>query len=353
MPGLELRHLSRVFHDGKSKKTVTALDELSLTFESGSLTSVIGPIGSGKTTLLRLIAGLDQPEKGDILWNDSPLPSDLKKRAEPLSFQPHEHALYPHLTIRENLLLATGWKKLSKADINERLDEILTEFSLEEHLNKHPDQLSAGQCQTAALARVLMLRSPLLLLDEPLSHGDRESRHRHIKALRRLCKKHNTTLIAVTHHQEEAFALSEKIVLLDQGRLIQHDSPLDIYHQPNSLFASQFIGRFPMNVLHGDIEVANGSASFKPAGSETAWPIETNETLSSQSGIHLAIRPEHIVLRETKDAGLAIEEESYLGDGSLIRLSEQNLQAFVPVVPSAGQLSPVLRPHRICILPSA
>ncbi len=231
---------------------VVALNEVSLVFEDGKFTALLGPSGSGKTTLLYTIAGIYKPTSGRIYFGDkdvTELPPN--KRNVGLVFQ--NYALYPHMTVYDNIAFPLRLRKLPERKIDQKVREIAKMLHIDELLNRYPHQLSGGQQQRVALARALVKEPTVLLLDEPLSNLDALLRITIRAELKRLQKDLGITTIYVTHDQAEALSMADTVVVIDKGRIQQVDTPQNIYNRPRNLFVASFIGSPPSNILYGKV----------------------------------------------------------------------------------------------------
>jgi len=245
---IRIEHLSKVFG-----KTV-AVNDISLTGEKGGFITFLGPSGSGKTTMLRMIAGFVQPDEGQIyiggkLLNDLP----TYRRGTAMVFQ--SYALFPHLNVFNNIAYGLKVRKISRSKRKEQVEEVLKLVELEGMEDRQINQLSGGQQQRVALARALAISPKVLLMDEPLSNLDAKLRVNLRNQIRSLQKHLGITTIYVTHDQEEAFSLSDKIVIMKEGRLQQIGTPWEIYHSPRNQFIAKFIG--VTNFLEAKIETVD------------------------------------------------------------------------------------------------
>lgn len=244
MSFLTVKNISKVF-DGQ-----TALNNISLEVERGELISILGPSGCGKTTLLRIIAGLETPTSGNIYINGkhcTELPPS--KRNFGIVFQ--SYALFPHMTVEQNILFGLNeQKELSKKERNERCSEVLNMVGLTEHRKKYPSQLSGGQQQRTALARAISLKPAYLLLDEPLSALDAKVRVKLRSEICHIQRKLGITTIMVTHDQEEALTMADRIVVMNNAVIEQVGTPQEIYNHPKTAFVANFIGT--MNLYRRD-----------------------------------------------------------------------------------------------------
>jgi len=227
----------RVSYDGKSD----VLKDLRLSIEKGELVSLLGPSGCGKTTTLRVIAGLIEPNDGTFVVDEMDLTKvPVHKRNFGMVFQ--SYALFPHLTIKENVAFGLKLRKENKTVIEEKVMEILEVTGLSDFADRYPKQLSGGQRQRVALARALVIESKLLLLDEPLSNLDAKLRVTMRMEIKRIQRALGITTVFVTHDQEECFSISDKVAVMNKGVIEQYDSPEEIYKNPRTEFVARFIG---------------------------------------------------------------------------------------------------------------
>ncbi len=274
-----------------------ALDKVSLHIKAGEFFTLLGPSGCGKTTLLRLIAGFDQPDGGDILLDGkSILPAPPEHRPLHTIFQ--NYALFPHMTVAENVAFPLRMAGIAKKDIKARVAEALDDVCLPDKASHYPDALSGGQKQRIAIARALVNRPRLLLLDEPLSALDAKLREQMQLELINLQKDIGITFIYVTHDQSEALALSHRIAVMDHGRIVQVDVPSRLYGFPNSRFVADFIGK--CNLLEGKVREQQGdfvTVELDGLGPVHVFRSEANFTAGSHCA--LTLRPEKIRIAAT------------------------------------------------------
>lgn len=288
---LEIVTVSRHFD------TFLALDKVSLHIKAGEFFTLLGPSGCGKTTLLRLIAGFDQPNGGDIfLDGKSILPSPPEHRPLHTIFQ--NYALFPHMTVAENVAFPLRMAGIAKKDIKGRVAEALDDVRLPDKASHYPDALSGGQKQRIAIARALVNRPRLLLLDEPLSALDAKLREQMQIELINLQKDIGITFIYVTHDQSEALALSHRIAVMDHGRIVQVDVPSRLYGFPNSRFVADFIGK--CNLLEGRVRDQQGD--FVTVELDGLGPVHVSRPEAkfvADSRCALTLRPEKIRIAAT------------------------------------------------------
>jgi iron(III) transport system ATP-binding protein len=228
-------------YKGADGKTVRAVDSVSLTIAEGELVTLLGPSGCGKTTTLRMIAGFEQPTSGEIWIGDRKL-SDVPahQRDTPMVFQ--SYALFPHLTVRDNAIFGLSMRKIGRAEASRRVEELARSMGLSDLLDRAPHQLSGGQQQRVALLRALVTEPRVLLFDEPLSNLDARLRVSMRAEIRRIQRRAGVTAVYVTHDQEEAMVLSDRIVVMENGRIAQVGAPRDVYARPASMFVATFLG---------------------------------------------------------------------------------------------------------------
>ncbi len=241
---LEIVNVSKCFDDFPAVKNV------SLRIEENEFFSILGPSGCGKTTLLRMIAGFEEPDSGDILLDGKSIFSAPPNK-RPINTIFQNYALFPHLTVFENIAFPLRLKKFHEVEIKERVERLLSLVRLEEHAKKKPSQLSGGQKQRVSLARALANEPKILLLDEPVSALDAKLRQELLVELDNLHDKVGITFIYVTHDQSEALSVSDHVAVMNAGNIVQYGTPYEIYESPNSLFVATFIGE--TNLLKGEV----------------------------------------------------------------------------------------------------
>jgi len=291
--------------DGVVKKFggVRAVDRLSLDIRRGEFFALLGPSGCGKTTLLRMLAGFETPDEGAILLDGRDVAQVLPHQ-RPVNMMFQNYALFPHLSVRDNIAFGLKRARLPRAEIGSRVAEMVALVKLEGLEKRKPDQLSGGQRQRVALARSLARRPQLLLLDEPLAALDKKLRESTQTELMELQRRLGTTFIIVTHDQEEAMTMADRIGVMDQGRLEQVATPRKLYEAPNSRWVAEFVG--DVNLFQGEVEPAEAgrlAIATRDAGTiVAAAPLEPlTKTLVS-----VAIRPEKVKLSRRGPASDAV-----------------------------------------------
>lgn len=280
----------------KSFGEVRAVDDVSFKVDDGKLFFLLGPSGCGKTTLLRLVAGFYKPDKGTVYLGDRAV-NDVppNKRNAGMVFQ--NYALWPHMTVYDNIVYGLRIKGIPPAERVKRAREILRVVKMEEYAARYPNQLSGGQQQRIALARALVVEPDVLLLDEPLSNLDAKLRLETRDEIRRIQKETKVTSIYVTHDQEEALSMADEIAIMNRGRVEQIGTPQDVYNRPSNIFVAGFLGN--TNILKGQVqgEEAKGILAIEWECSGTLHAMKGN-LLNSDKGanVYCAVRPEKITM---------------------------------------------------------
>jgi iron(III) transport system ATP-binding protein len=282
MTSVHLDHITKRFG------STLALDSIDLKIEAGELFFLLGPSGCGKSTLLRLIAGLHEPSSGRILFNDRDV-TDLRtsKRNAVMCFQ--SYALWPHMTVRQNVAFGLEIRDVESAAREARIDEVLRLVQMDKYADRRPNQLSGGQQQRVALARALAVKPDCLLLDEPLSNLDAKLRNEMRSEIRRICKTAGFTTIYVTHDQKEALSIADRIAVLKDGKLAQVGTPAELYHQPSTAFVADFIGH--TNLLDGTI-VGRDNGQLQVETAAGRFSAATRGTVPDK--VRVSIRPEQM-----------------------------------------------------------
>jgi iron(III) transport system ATP-binding protein len=346
----------RLVRISKNFGQTVALDSIDLTINAGELFFLLGPSGCGKSTLLRVVAGLLEPTSGQIFFGERDVTSlPTQKRNAVMCFQ--SYALWPHMSVRENLRFGLAVRKLSRAEQDNRIGEVLKLVQMSELADRKPNELSGGQQQRVALARALAVRPDCLLLDEPLSNLDAQLRQEMRTEIRRICKSAGFTTIYVTHDQKEALSVADRIAILRAGKLMQVGAPGELYHHPNSSFVAQFIGE--TNLLAGRVIARDGSTMKiqTPAGAFLA------PASGATDRVLLSIRPEQLqpVLNGSPPApgrnrliGRTVES-SFLGETSehVLLVGDQRLKVISapPIVNAPAEIAVEFDPADVVVLP--
>ncbi|MEQ9260908.1 MAG: ABC transporter ATP-binding protein [Roseovarius sp.] len=312
-----------------------AIDNVSMDIGHGEFFSLLGASGCGKTTLLRMLAGFENPSSGEIFIDGQPM-SEVPPHMRPVNMVFQSYAIFPHLNVRDNIAYGLRKQKLPKAKRNEMVDEMLELIKLPDYGDRKANELSGGQRQRIALARALILRPKVLLLDEPLGALDKQLREQMQLELRQLQRTVGITFVFVTHDQEEALTLSDRIAVMAQGRVLQLDSPSGLYERPKSRDVASFIGT--MNFFEGRVKQANGTGITVEAqglGQVTVPASEGN--WAKGDTVHLAMRPEKLALSdEEPETGMGrargtLQNAAYLGERSHYFVKLDGLESPVAV----------------------
>ncbi len=291
MATLKFNNICKVY----GKDTV-AVKDFNLEVKDHEFIVFVGPSGCGKSTTLRMLAGLEEISSGE-LYIDDVLINDVQPKKRDIAMVFQSYALYPHMTVYENMAFALKIRKIPKAEIDERVKEVASILGLTEYLNRKPKALSGGQCQRVALGRAIVRRPKVFLMDEPLSNLDAKLRVTMREEIIRIHEKVGATTIYVTHDQTEAMTMASRIVIMKTGIVQQIGTPKEVYSYPANTFVAQFIGSPSMNLFNGSYD--NGKFTFDGTNSITIdIPKEHQEKLKDYSGKQLivGIRPEDISL---------------------------------------------------------
>ncbi len=309
---LTLENITKVFPGRGNVGEVTAVHNVDLEIQKGELVTLLGPSGCGKTTTLRMIAGFEFPTTGKIFLDGQEI-NALPPHKRDMSMVFQSYAIFPHLTVFENIAYGLNVQRLSKKVISERVNRVLNLVHLEGYGDRAPGQLSGGQQQRVALARALVMEPKVLLMDEPLSNLDAKLREEMRTEIRRIQKELNITSVYVTHDQIEAMTLSDKIVVMNQGIIEQIGNPIEVYRFPNSRFVANFIGR--ANFVSGVVRALdNHKLTVKSLGENLTLSGVKREFQNGEE-VTLIVRPEMIQIKKTGGTYKGVIRRAvYLGD---------------------------------------
>jgi spermidine/putrescine transport system ATP-binding protein/putrescine transport system ATP-binding protein len=319
----------------KSFGGVPAVDGVSLSVAEGEFFALLGPSGCGKTTLLRMIAGFAQPDSGAIMLEGQDI-TGMAPHLRPTNLVFQSYAIFPHLNVFDNIAYGLRRQRLARPALQEKVEAMLAMVRLDGFGARRPDQLSGGQRQRVALARALVRQPKILLLDEPLGALDKGLREAMQIELRALQKKLGITFLLVTHDQEEALSLSDRIAVMQAGKVLQVASPRDLYHRPASREVASFIGE--MNVFHATVKGIDGAQVMLHAGLLGQRTLSRDRLVQpAREGdtILLALRPEQIRFTETGVPGI-IFASSFLGDRSRYQVALEGRREPVTVAAPPG-----------------
>lgn len=325
MAKLCLKNIYKSFESEKVKKQV--LSDINLEIEDKSFCILLGPSGCGKSTLLRLIAGLEQPDSGEIFIDDKKV-NDVHPKDRDIAFVFQSYALYPHLTVYENMAFPLKIRNEDKKTIENKVKEAASILGLEELLKRKPKELSGGQRQRVALGRAIVRDAKIFLMDEPLSNLDAKLRANMRVEIKKLHQKLNTTFIYVTHDQTEALTMGDTIVILNEGKIFQKDTPENIFKSPKNVFVASFSGTYPMNLIEGDV-IEN---KIKTKDIEFLIPNNYIEKLKDKTKVIIGIHPENIRLEKKEndiEKTFNIDFVENTGAIKVVYFKENNIKAVI------------------------
>ena len=306
MAAIQLRGVTKIFD-----KNVRAVDDVNLTIEDQEFMVLLGPSGCGKTTMMRMIAGLEYPEAGRVVIGDRDV-TDLPPRKRDIAMVFQSYAVFPHLKVFDNIAFGLKMQKVARPEIRRRVEEAAGLVELSPYLDRYSAQLSGGQRQRVAVARAIVMRPSVLLMDEPLSNLDALLRLNFRAELKRLVAELKTTTMYVTHDQVEAMSLGDRIAVMRQGRIVQCGTPMEVYEHPATEFVGGFLGSPPMNFLRGKVSKVGGDGTGQAhvtIGDHTLpAPSALVDRAGSGDDVLVGIRAENIeassAQQRTGDTGL-------------------------------------------------
>ncbi|CCE09508.1 putative sperimidine/putrescine transport protein (ABC superfamily, atp_bind) [Bradyrhizobium sp. STM 3843] len=334
--GIEIAEVSKVYEGG-----VRAVDAVAMEIRAGEFFSLLGPSGCGKTTTLRMIAGFDTPSSGEIRIDGADITRvPAHKRDMAMVFQ--NYALFPHRTVAENVGFGLRMRKLDKATIAAKVKAALAMVELSGMDDRRPAQLSGGQQQRVALARAIVIEPRVLLCDEPLGALDKKLRQQMQFELKQLQRNLGLTLVFVTHDQEEALAMSDRIAVMNAGRVEQVGTPVEIYDRPQTRFVADFIG--DTNIFRGQRVTVDNNGTGIAAGNGLVLELPGPPAAADGAVLSVALRPEKIRLAPKVDtlhpkhasANGTVESTNFLGGAVLYRISLDNGHRVLAQQPNAG-----------------
>jgi len=329
--GVVIRDVSKRFGG------LRAVDGVSLEIRRGEFFSLLGPSGCGKTTLMRLMAGFETPDRG-VIEIDGRDMAGVPPHLRPVNMMFQSYALFPHLTVAGNVAFGLKRQGLPRAELAERLKAMLALVQMEALADRRPHQLSGGQRQRVALARALARAPRVLLLDEPMAALDKKLRKETQAELKRIQALSGATFVVVTHDQEEAMALSDRMAIMREGRIVQVDAPAAIYDRPADRYVAAFVGE--VNLLTAlERRTADGGRAAEVAGLDSLVKLPD---APAASRLTLALRPEHLRLAAYKEAGghwlrATVEDRAHLGATIAYRLRTADGLALSALAPSRGE----------------
>ena len=301
MANVTLKNIKKVYD-----KNVVAVQEFSLEIADKEFIVLVGPSGCGKSTTLRMIAGLEEITDGELYIGDR-LVNDVAPKDRDIAMVFQNYALYPHMTVYENMAFGLKLRKVPKAEIDEKVKEAAEILGITEYLQRKPKALSGGQRQRVAIGRAIVRHPQVFLMDEPLSNLDAKLRNQMRAELIKLRQNVNTTFVYVTHDQTEAMTLGDRIVIMKDGYIQQIGTPQQVFNHPANLFVAGFIGSPQMNFFDAELTASNGRYAVRLGNAVIDLPEETQKALKAKGQtpqkVVMGIRPEHIVLTNANHAG--------------------------------------------------
>jgi len=312
---IELKNVSKYWGD------VRAVEKLNINIEEGEFVVLLGPSGCGKSTTLRLIAGLENVSSGGIFIGGKNV-NNIDPSSRNISMVFQSYALFPHLNVEENIIFGLKVRKVKKGDRQVKLKNVAEKVGLSNLLKRKPAELSGGQRQRVALARAIISENPICLMDEPLSNLDAKLRHQMRSEIRSLQKDLNITLIYVTHDQTEAMSMADKIVLLNEGKIVQQGRPKELYEKPENTFTAKFLGNPPMNLIYLEVE---REGNYIPIFEEKYFIKQKSDKKNI-----LGIRPEDIEISK-EGIKCTINDLDYQGSDVVLSLQLGNQEIFARI----------------------
>ena len=346
---IDVSNVSKIFARGTAQE-VKALDDVSVAIFQNEFFTLLGPSGCGKTTLLRLIAGFEHPTFGSIQLDGAEI-SSLAPYDRPVNTVFQNYALFPHMTVAENIGFGLEMQGRSKTEVEATVSEMLGLVRMEALRDRHIDQISGGQQQRVALARALAPRPKVLLLDEPLSALDLKLRKEMQVELKRLQHETGITFVFVTHDQEEALTMSDRVAVMNNGKILQVDHPHEIYNRPNDRFVADFIG--DTNFIRARIIDKDSFHMNLDIGGAKSVQLPRPSDLSANREITLAIRPEQARICGAEDAPILegkLAETIYIGTDTHYQIDIGTDSHFViRVQNTSGEVPPLTQGDRVAI----
>jgi len=321
MPGLVLKNISKRYGD------VQALDGINLQIQDGEFCVIVGPSGSGKTTLLNIIAGFTKPDDGEVTVGGKNF-SQLSPRDRNIGMVFQDIGLFSHMTVRRNISFGLEIKKNNKKDIDNRVNDIADTLKIKKLLDKKPGLLSGGEAQRVAIGRTLITDPSFFLFDEPLGNLDADLRMEMLTEIRRLHLSLKKTFIYVTHDQEQALSAASRVIIMEDGKVLQKGHPKEIYNKPTSKFVAEFFGVPSMNLIDGTIIPEEDGSLFRGAGLNVKVK---GYSQSKEAEVTLGVRPADVIVGDQirEDGFGTITSLELLGDKNHIYL---NIEQEEPII---------------------
>ena len=335
MSTVSLKNIYKIYDN-----SVTAVSDFNLEIADKEFIVLVGPSGCGKSTTLRMVAGLEEISKGE-LYIDGKLVNDVEPKDRDIAMVFQSYALYPHMTVRENMEFPLKLKKVPKEEIQQRVDQAAEILGITQYLDRKPKALSGGQRQRVAIGRAIVREPKVLLMDEPLSNLDAKLRNQMRAEIIKLRQRINTTFVYVTHDQTEAMTLGDRIVIMKDGFVQQIGTPQEVFEKPINIFVAGFIGTPQMNFFNARLEKKGGDYSVEYAGASFPLDGEMSAKLAGKgqqsADVILGVRPEHIAVQKDPSASAieaSIEVSELMGSELYLRATVEGGQEVVIRTPT-------------------
>lgn len=357
--GIQLSHIVKKYGN------VTALNDVSLTIRDGEFVTLLGPSGCGKTTLLRIVAGFLMPDSGEVIIDGKTM-TNVPPDARPTGMVFQSFALFPHMTVEQNVSFGLRMQHVPASEIRDKVAHLLEIVGVKDMGKRYPGQLSGGQQQRVAVARTLAIEPSVLLLDEPLASLDRKLRIQMRSELKKLVERVGITSIFVTHDQEEALAMSDRIAVMDHGYLAQYATPMEVYDDPRTPFVAGFIGN--SNIFHGTVQ-KQAEGRLVLATETVCLPLPSSFQTHVGKEINVLLRPEHLnvtprtegadvdaygmpgVISYVTPLGLSTGYEVQLESGRSLMVEMKRLRGIAPIPKDKQVVVTPVDPSSYTIIP--
>ena len=339
MAQVKLKNITKIYpsRDKNSAEGVLAVKDFNLDIEDKEFVVFVGPSGCGKSTTLRMIAGLEEITEGELYIGDK-LVNNVEPKDRDIAMVFQSYALYPHLSVYDNLAFPLKIKKMDKAEIDRKVKEAAEILDITQFLKRKPKELSGGQRQRVAIGRAIVRDPAVLLMDEPLSNLDAKLRHQMRAELIKLRQRINTTFVYVTHDQTEAMTLGDRIVVMKDKLVQQIGTPQEVFNHPANLFVAGFIGVPAMNVFDAELERNGDSYVVKVGGTEVELSDDKCRRLAAKNTdsqpIYLGVRPEHLTLADNGIRG-RVEVTELMGSSVHAHINAEG-KDIIAIVPTSG-----------------
>jgi sn-glycerol 3-phosphate transport system ATP-binding protein/multiple sugar transport system ATP-binding protein len=330
MADVSLKNVGKTYENASAN----TIENLNLDIRSGEFVVLVGPSGCGKSTTLRMLAGLEELTDGEI-WIADRRVDELEPRERNIAMVFQNYALYPHMTVAQNMSFGLKLSGMDKAEIRRRVEEAAKLLDISALLERRPKQLSGGQRQRVAMGRAMVRDPAVFLFDEPLSNLDAKLRGQMRAEIRRLHKRLKATTVYVTHDQVEAMTLADRVVVLNKGLIEQQGTPQELYERPATRFVAGFIGSPTMNFLPAEVVFDGAAPMLKLAGAMLAVPTDKIEALKRFAGrrVEIGLRPEHFLAGDAAEISVPVDMAELLGPTTLVHFTLEGVSCSAMLSP--------------------